>query len=416
MAESLTYDAILLRSGELFLKKGNRRRFERVFLKSIRTALRGLDVEVRPLRHRVLVLLNADAGPDLAEQAMQRLALIPGYISLSPALRCDPDVDAITDQAERLLRHSYTGEPFRISAKRGDKTFALKSSDLGKIVGLALEERTGFAADIYKPSLVIEIDVVERHAFVFTERRAGVRGLPAGSAGKGLLLLSGGIDSPVAGHMMINRGLALEAIYFHSFPFIPEQSKQKVFDLGHRLAAMQGPLELWIPPFAEIQKAIHASCDPKVTVLLYRRFMLRIAGAMAAQRHCSVLVTGESLAQVASQTVENISAIQQVLSLPVLRPLIGQDKIATMEIARKIDTFDISVRPYDDCCSLFVPRHPETRANLPYLRRQEDLLDVKALVQASLENVEHWRIDRQSCEQIAGPDADLNTQRDFVSV
>lgn len=416
MAEAIKYDAILLRSGELFLKKGNRRRFERIFARRVKDALSGLAVEIRPLRHRMLVLLDPEASADLAEEAMQRLSLLPGFISMSPALRCEPEIDVMTDKAEILLRASYQQKPFRVTAKRSDKSFALSSSEIGRVIGLALEERTGFAADIYNPELVIEVDVAERHAFIFSERRPGVRGLPAGSSGQGMLLLSGGIDSPVAGHLMINRGMSLQAVYFHSFPFIPEQAKQKVFDLSERLAAMQGNFELWIPPFAEIQKVIHEKCDAKLTVLLYRRFMMRIAGALAQQQRCSALVTGESLAQVASQTIENLRAIEEVAEFPILRPLIGLDKIRTIEIAQQIETFDISIRPYDDCCSLFVPKHPETRANLPYVHRQEAKLDIDALVQESLAGVEGWRITRQGCERISGPEADPQARKDFVSI
>lgn len=416
MAEALKFDAILLRSGELFLKKGNRRRFERVFARRVHDALKGLAVEVRALRHRMLVLLDPQASAELAEEVMERLSLVPGFISMSPALRCEPDLYAITDKAEVLLRATYQQKPFRITAKRSDKTFSLTSSELGRVVGVELEKRTGFGADIYHPELVIEIDVAERHAFIFTERRPGVRGLPAGSSGLGMLLLSGGIDSPVAGHLMINRGMHLQAVYFHSFPFIPEQAKQKVFDLSERLASMQGDFDLWIPPFADIQKVIHEKCDSKLTVLLYRRFMLRIAAALAQQQRCAALVTGESLAQVASQTIENLRAIEEVAELPILRPLIGLDKISTMDIARRIDTYDISIRPYDDCCSLFVPKHPETRANRPYIHRQEARLEIEQLVQASLDNVEHWRVTRQGCQRISGPEADPQTRKDFVSI
>ena len=175
MAEAIRYDAILLRSGELFLKKGNRRRFERVFARRVHEALKGLAVEVRALRHRMLVLLDPQAGEELADEVMQRLDLLPGFISMSPALRCEPETDAITDKAELLLRARYQQKPFRVTAKRSDKSFALTSSQIGRVVGVELEKRTGFAADIYKPELVIEVDVAERHAFIFSERRPGVR-------------------------------------------------------------------------------------------------------------------------------------------------------------------------------------------------------------------------------------------------
>jgi len=397
MSDTLIHDAVLLRCGELFLKRGNRRRFERALLDSAREALQGLLGEVRLLRNRVLVLLPAD-DPEAAERVMARLRLLPGYISLSPALRCDPTVEAMQAAALRMLRARHDGRPFRVTGKRGDKTFALQSSELGKVIGLHLVEQTGFEVDLHDPALVIEVEVAERHAFVYCERRPGVAGLPVGSAGHGLLLLSGGIDSPVAGHLMINRGLALDALYFHSFPFISEQSKQKVFDLCERLACMQGPFNLLVVPFTEIQKAIKQHCAPKLTVVLYRRFMMRIASAIAARRGHGALVTGESLGQVASQTVENLTVIEDAASLPVLRPLIGTDKIDTVKLAQKIGSYDISVRPYDDCCSLFVPRHPETRARLSFTRAQESKLDVDALVEAAVEATEVLRVTRDGVE------------------
>lgn len=400
MIQSPGYDAVLLRCGELFLKRGNRRHFERALVHSVRTALQDLPTEVRMLRNRVLVLFREGPDDELCDQVCRRLALVPGYITLSPARRCDPSIEAMQQTTLGLLRARHTGQPWRVTVKRVDKRVAMNSSELGKVIGTYVVEQTGIDAELHDPKLIIEVELSERHAFVFDQRIAGVAGLPAGTAGRGLLLLSGGIDSPVAGHLMINRGLSLDALYFHSFPFISDQSKEKVFDLCQRLWRMQGDFSLLVVPFTEVQKAIHQRCNPRLTVVLYRRLMMRIASAVATQREIPVLVTGESLGQVASQTLENLVVIEDAASLPVLRPLIGTDKLDTMQIARRIGSFDISIRPFADCCSLFVPPHPETRARLKFVEGQEQKLELEALIQAAVEGTEILQVTRAGVEPV----------------
>ena len=238
------------------------------------------------------------------------------------------------------------------------------------------------------PDETLRVEIAEEHAHIWVQTYPGVGGIPIGATGKVLLLLSGGIDSPVAGYLAQKRGCELEAIYFHSPPFISEASREKVEALGRKLAPRQGGLTLNVVPFTEIQKAIKAHCDPRMTVLLYRRFMYRIADQLAARINAGALCTGENLAQVASQTLENLNVVDSVTSRMTLRPLISYDKTEIVSLARRIDTFETSILPHDDCCTLFVPKNPVTRARGTFLERAEELLDIDGLVAAALDGID----------------------------
>jgi thiamine biosynthesis protein ThiI len=381
---------LLCRYGELFLKAGNRKRFEGMLVANVQAAVAGLPgARVEAPHGRILVRV----GQADAEEAAARVSRVFGLVSLSLARVVAPELDAIGEAAiavaregvERLPRKPGAGLPsFRIDARRTDKTFATPSIELARDIGSRVNVALGLPVDLHTADLHVGVEVTSRGAYVYEGTRAAPGGLPVGVSGRALLLLSGGIDSPVAGWLAAKRGLALDAIYFHSPPFIGEKSKDKVLALGRILAKWGALRSVTVVPFTEIQKKLRDGGAGDLSVVLYRRMMMRIADVVADRLEASALVTGENLGQVASQTVENMTAIQAVARRVVLRPLTTYDKVETTELARKIGTFDTSILPFDDCCSLFVPRHPATKARSQDAEKIEEGLDVAAEVAAAV--------------------------------
>ncbi len=395
---------VLVRYGEIGLKGANRPAFERVLLKRVQRALAGLD-EVRvDRRHgRLIVRLAAAAGrpgePDgdgtLAEEVCQRLARVFGVVSASPAAETGLDLAEIEAAAAEALRSAAGGRPatFKVEARRANKGFPLDSQALARHLGAHLLRAVpGVTVDVHRPQVTVSVEVREA-AYVYTRTVAGPGGLPVGSSGRAVLLLSGGIDSPVAGWMAMKRGLELAAAHFHSPPFTSERSRQKVVDLCRVLARWGGPVTVHVVGFTAAQREIYDRCPPELGVTLMRRLMLRVAEDLAAREGALALVTGESLGQVASQTLESINVINRVASLPILRPLIGLDKGEIVALARRIGTYDLSILPYEDCCTIFVPRHPRTRPRLEEVEAAEAALDVPALVAGALAAVETEVVD-----------------------
>ncbi|MDD5306704.1 MAG: tRNA 4-thiouridine(8) synthase ThiI [Deltaproteobacteria bacterium] len=367
---------VVLRVGELFLKGRNRFRFEEALACNVRRAVADRpDVEV-VLEHGRIFALGACDTDSLAS-----LASVFGVASLSPALFCEKGVPPITEAALALtVGKTGPARTFRIAARRSDKRFPLKSTELAREVGAAVQRATGLGVDLTAPDLTVGVEVGPRWAFVWAQELPGAGGLPVGTSGRALLLLSGGIDSPCAGHLMQKRGLKLAAVYFHAFPYTGDGARDKVVDLARVLARRQGPLRLFVVPFARVQEALRDNAPGDYLVVLYRRAMLRIACRLAKREGLPALVTGESLGQVASQTLANIAAIEDAASLPVLRPLIGFDKLETVGLARTIGTYDISIRPHMDCCSLFVPPHPITKGSAKQAAFAESRVDLAPLM------------------------------------
>ncbi len=363
---------IVLRYGELFLKGANRGRFESVLLENLRHALRDLEgAKLIKGQGRVFVEASGDAG-----RTAEILSRVFGLSSLSVAEEVERDAAEMgrvaAEQVARLLEQQPgTIRSFRVKAKRADKGFPLPSPEINRQVGQAVVDATRLAVDLGNPDLVVGVEVGPLRTFVFTQRLKGAGGLPVGVSGKVALLLSGGIDSPVAGHLMQKRGCRLDAVYFHSFPYTSERSKAKVQQLAELLAPAQRRLLLHVVPFTDVQTAVRDGAPSEMAVILYRRSMMRIASAIARKRGCPALATGENLGQVASQTLENLVCIQGEADRPVLRPLVSFDKAETIDLARKIGTYEVSIQPYDDCCSLFVPKHPVTRGKLTNVLRAE---------------------------------------------
>ena len=388
------HSVLLCRYGELFLKAGNRRRFQSMLVNNVQTAIAGLpEARVEAPHGRILVHV-----PDAhAEEAAARVARVFGLVSLSVARVVAADETAIGDAAvaatraalETMPRAPSAGPPsFRIDARRADKSFPVPSMVLGSRIGARVIEATGLPVNLHTADLHIGVEVTSRGAFVYAGTRAAPGGLPVGVSGRALLLLSGGIDSPVAGWLAAKRGLALDAIYFHSPPFIGEKAKDKVLTLGRILARWGALRSVTVVPFTDAQKQLRDAGAGELSVVLYRRMMMRIADQIADRHELGALVTGENLGQVASQTVENMTAIEDACRRVILRPLVTYDKVETTDLARRIGTFETSILPFDDCCSLFVPRHPATKARAQDAEKLEATLDVAAIVAAAVAGAE----------------------------
>jgi tRNA uracil 4-sulfurtransferase len=377
---------VLCRYGELFLKSGNRRAFERVLADNVRAALADLPrARVEQTHGRLLVRLSDDD----ADEAAARLTRVFGLVSLSVARQVDAkeDLEAITGMAVEQARAVVARDrpaSFKIEARRADKRFPKSSLDIDRHVGAAVQAATGLPVDVHGPALRIGIEVGTDIAYVFAGKQDAPGGLPVGASGRALLLLSGGIDSPVAGWLAAKRGLALDAVYFHSPPYIGEKSRDKVLALGKQLARWQALRSVTVVPFTDAQKHLRDAGPAELAVVLYRRMMMRIADEIADRLEASALVTGENLGQVASQTIENLTAIEAAARRVVLRPLVTYDKVETTALARRIGTYETSILPFEDCCSLFVPAHPATRARAQDAERVEEKLDVAAEIAAAV--------------------------------
>lgn len=383
----MNYDVILIRYGELALKGRNRDTFEETLVRSVRQILRSFyKVKVRRNYGRMYVELN---GED-ASEVMERLQRVFGISSFSPTIQTEQDEEVIKQKALEMV-NSLVPRPrtFRVDTRRADKRFQKPSMEVSRMIGThILQNVPEMKVDLHNPDILVSIEIRTEGTFISCEKIPGPGGLPVGASGKVLLLLSGGIDSPVAGWMMLKRGVTLEAIHFYSYPFTSERSLEKVRDLAHKLTRWGGTINLHVVPFTEIQTAIRDKCPEDYTITIMRRFMMRIAEQVAAKAGALALSTGESLGQVASQTLESMNTINDVVNIPILRPLIGMDKLEITEIARRIDTFELSILPFEDCCTIFTPKNPVTRPKPAMAARFEQQLDVEALVADAVNRTE----------------------------
>ena len=329
---------------------------------------------------------------DREEHALEALSRVFGIVSISPAVKTALELGTIERAAlEAVISDANPPFTFKVEAKRAEKRFPLTSPEINQAVGgfiLDELESRGVRVDVHRPEVTVYIDVRSDGAYVFSRVIPGPGGLPLGASGKGMLLLSGGIDSPVAGWYMMKRGIALEAIHFHSFPYTSEKSRRKAIDLAESLSRWGLPVPLHVCQFAHIQEEIGRSCPDDMITIVMRRMMLRIAGEVARGRECQVLITGESVGQVASQTLESMNTIDRVIGMTILRPLCGFDKMEIIDRARRIGTFEISTRPFEDCCAMFVPRNPRTRPRPEQAEEAESGMDVSGLVTEAVQNIE----------------------------
>ena len=374
---------MLIRYHEIALKKGNRQYFTELLKRNLLAAVKDLGPkEVRSLSARLLLTFKKDID---AEIAIQRIRTVFGVANFSLVERTARDINALRTRILESLNGTQF-ESFRIETQRGDKTFPLTSPEINRQLGAAVKEKSGARVDLTNAEFTVTVEILPRDAFFGFNKIAGAGGLPVGASGRLIALISGGIDSPVAAYRMMQRGCRLIFVHFHSAPYQDNTSQEKVRQLITSLTRHQFLSRLYLVPFGEIQRQIVASVARPLRVILYRRMMLRIAEAIARKEKAKALVTGESLGQVASQTLDNIAVIQQAARLPILRPLVGMDKQEIIDQARRIGTFDISAIPDQDCCQLFVPKHPATKARFADVEHDEARFDVNELVHYGTEN------------------------------
>lgn len=381
-------EVLLLKYGELALKGQNRYTFEDQLAKNIQYSLRGLGTPVLTRAQSTMVLTFSEEAADV-EEAARRMACVFGLSGYTRALQVEKAMPAILEAAVHYLREELThAATFKVEAKRADKKFPLNSPEICVTVGDAVAEAyPHLKVNVKTPDVRVMVEIRDYAAFVHAAQQKGAGGMPVGTAGRAALLISGGIDSPVAGYMMAKRGLALTAIHFASPPYTSEMAEQKVHDLLQKVARYSGPVPLLTVPFTRIQEVIRAVRKEGYFTLLMRRAMMRIACTLAQEAGAPALITGESLGQVASQTLPALACTEDAANLPILRPLIGLDKDEIVRIARQIDTFDISTLPYEDCCTVFTPRHPTLRPELESLREAEASLTLAPLLEEAVAGV-----------------------------
>jgi len=389
-------EIILLKYGELALKGANRSAFESVLVKNIRRRLQDLGPAAVEKSQSTITVTPLQEGFDIAE-AFDRLSRVYGIAAMSRSIQTEKDFAAICAAADRLDAELSRARTFKVNAKRSDKKFPMDSPAICRELGAYLLRRhPHLKVDVREPELVVWAEVRDRCAYVHAGQRPGAGGIPVGSGGKAALLLSGGIDSPVAGAMIAKRGLEIMAVHFASPPYTSERAKLKVMALCRKMAAWTGRIRLVVVGFTEIQEEIGRCCPEEYFTLVMRRLMMEIAGRIAAQYGAEALVTGESLGQVASQTVQALACTDAASPLPVLRPCIGLDKEEIVAVARKIDTFETSILPYEDCCTVFTPRHPRTHPSLPLVEQAESGLDREALIARAMQSPEVLWIDEHT--------------------
>ena len=382
-------ELILAYQGEMTLKGLNRGKFEARLAKTIRWRLEPLGkFKVYQAQSTVFIEPKED-GLDM-DEAFRRVSHVFGIVKLSRAVECPKDFAAICETAEAYLGETLRGiRTFKVEAKRADKTYPMKSPEICRELGAyLLDKHHHLRVDVHNPQLEIMVEIRDYAAYVHGPKVEAAGGLPVGTSGRALNLLSGGIDSPVASYMIAKRGVELEMIHFASPPYTSEQAREKVLQLARELVPWCGRLNVTIVPFAGIQEEIRRNCPEDHFTLIMRRFMMRLADALARDLNCRALVTGESLGQVASQTMDALAVSGDVTDLPILRPVIGMDKEEIVRIARHIGTFETSILPYEDCCTVFTPRHPKTRPHVEEVREMEQALDVEGLVRRAMDGRE----------------------------
>ena len=389
-------DIILLKLGEIVLKGLNRKSFEQKLMSNVRRRLEPIGkFRVYCLQSTVYVEAEED-GADM-DAAFEALKKVFGVIKLSRAAACEKDKDAIAALAIEYLREDMERvRSFKVESKRSDKSFPLTSIELSQYVGgLLAEAYPNVQVDVHEPELTVHLEVRDLAAYVHATPVPGAGGMPVGSNGVAVTLLSGGIDSPVSTYMIAKRGVRLIPVHFFSFPYTSQQAKDKVVDLGRQLTEYCGRMTLEVVPFTHIQEEIRDKCPEEYFTLIMRRFMMRIAKRIADANGAKAVVTGENLGQVASQTMEAMASTQAVIDMPVLQPLIGMDKEEIVTLARKIGTFETSILPYEDCCTVFTPRHPRTHPKLKDVEAAESALDIAALVDEAVKGIERIRLDHE---------------------
>lgn len=381
---------LLIKFGELFLKGRNRHEFISLLMNNIRSKLSSFAGKLQEMQGR---LVFCDYQEDCEADIVEKLLQVFGLIGVARACEIETSLLNIKEFVQNLDLKNFT--TFKIDAKRADKTFPLTSMQLDAELGeVVLNANPNIKVDLYSPQTVVHVEVrTNGKTYIYQNLIPCAGGLPLSSAGKGMLLLSGGIDSPVAAYLIAKRGLSLEAVHFHSYPYTSVQAKEKVIQLAKQISAYCGKIKLHIISFTEIQEQIHKNCDADYMITIMRRIMMRIAQKLSNANGCGAIVTGESLGQVASQTMQSMNVTNAVVNLPVFRPLIAFDKEDIMDIARKIKTYETSILPYEDCCTVFLPKNPVIKPTIKRAEFLEQNLDIDLLVERAINNEEVIMID-----------------------
>ena len=382
-------DIILLKYGEISLKGLNRPVFEKKLMSNINRALAPLG-KFSVKRSQSTVYVEPLSDDIDMEETVERLSKVFGIVNICPAVKCEKTMEAIEKTTVAALNQmDLEGKTFKVEAKREDKQFPMNSPQICQHMGgVILKNTNGLTVDVHNPDILVQIEI-RKEAFIFTQKVSGAGGMPVGTAGKATLLLSGGIDSPVAGWMISKRGAALEAVHFHSHPYTSDRAKEKVIDLAKIISEYTGEIKLHIVPFTDIQLDIIDKCPKEYLTIIMRRLMMQIAERISIESGSQALITGESIGQVASQTMESLAVTDNAVNIPVFRPCIGMDKEEIVTISKKIDTYETSILPYEDCCTIFVPKHPKTKPSIPEIVEAEKLLtDPEGMMNKAIEERE----------------------------
>ncbi|MBE6719680.1 MAG: tRNA 4-thiouridine(8) synthase ThiI [Ruminococcaceae bacterium] len=379
-------EIVLIKNGELVLKGLNRNTFEDILIKNMKKSLRDLGEFTFTKSQSTIMVKPVDEGTDL-DDAVDRLKKVFGIAALSRAAVAEKDMDCIKSISSEYLDDELSlAKTFKVEAKRSDKKFPLKSPEISReIGGYLLSKFNHLKVDVHNPDVTVTVEIRDNYAFVRGNNIRGAGGMPVGTSGRAAVLISGGIDSPVAAYMMAKRGIELIAVHFASPPYTTELAEQKVMELLHRVAKYSGPIATYVVPFTEIQEQIRKECPEEFFTIIMRRYMMKISEILAKHQNCNALITGESVGQVASQTIYALGCTDAACEMPVFRPCIGMDKNEIVTVSRNIDTFDTSILPYEDCCTVFTPKHPKTRPQLPDVIKAESALDSDALIQRAVD-------------------------------
>ena len=387
---------LIVRAGEVALKGMNKPYFERMLVDRIKANLKkisevGKDKDIDIYRHKGLIYVKADKALDI-DEIIHETVKVFGVASVSKAVEAESDLDAIGAEAVRYMKALIEErgiKTFKVEAKRADKNFPVKSPEIGRIIGAkVLVGCKVLKVDVHDPDVLLKVDVRHDVSYIYDSKVNGLGGLPLGTNGKGMTLLSGGIDSPVATWMMAKRGMMIEAVHYHSYPYTSERAREKVIELAQIVSQYTGRFKMHVINLLPIQEEIVKNCPEEETTIHVRRFMMRIAEKLAKEAECQALITGEDLGQVASQTAEALVVTDSVVSMPVFRPLIGMDKIEIMDRAQEIGTYEKSIEPYEDCCTVFLPKHPATKPRLEKILESESRLDIETLVNNAIASQE----------------------------
>lgn len=395
-------EIILCKYGEILLKGANKKYFEDVLMRELRIRARIYGkFDVYRAQSTIYIEPKDDptdtAGCSDIDGMFEAAKKVFGIVSVGRSAMCEKNMDAIIALAKEYLPAQLAGaRTFKVEGRRSDKRFPLGSIEISREVGGAiLSVCPHLKVDVHNPEVTVRVEIREYGAYIHAGQQKGAGGIPVGTSGKGMLLLSGGIDSPVAGYMMAKRGMKLEAVYFESPPYTSEQAREKVLTLAREVAQYAGPIELHVVSLTDIQERIVKTCEEEYFTLLLRRYMMSIADRLAEKYGCQALITGESLGQVASQTPMALAVTDIMAGRPVFRPCIGMDKEEIVQIAHKIGTFETSILPYEDCCTVFTPKHPKTKPEFSKVEREEQKLDFEGLVSKAMESVATFRIAAQ---------------------